>query len=105
SVHGSYGAGDVFQVRADVPSLPVSVVRWMGEEFAPDGRPAFEVNRLRVRQRAHPQVEVVTVGRFEVETLQLLVQRVLNTLGKPVEKIEVLREEKSAVVMEVVAHE
>ena len=102
---GHNGAADILQVRPDVPGLPVRVVSRVGEELIPDGRPAFEVNRIRVRKRPHPQVEVVAVGRPEVETLQLFVQGVINLLGEPVEEVEVLRQEEGAVVVDVIAHE
>ena len=65
SAHGQYRTAHVLEVGADVAGLPVGVVVRVIEELRPDRDAFFEMQRLRVSERSHPQEEVVTVGVVE----------------------------------------
>src|SRR5207237_7192743 len=94
-----------FEMWPNVSRLPKAVVSGMGQKLIPLRGAAFQKERIRIGQRPHAEEEVIAIGRFEVEVLQLLVQRIFGLLREPVKESEVLRQKKRAIVVDVITHE
>ena len=102
---GHHRATDILEMRPNVAGLPKRVVGRMRQKLSPLRHASFQQELIRVGQRPHAQEKIVAVRRLEVEGLGVFMQRVFGPLREVMEEPEVLRQEKRAVVIEVVPHE
>src|SRR6185503_16634834 len=101
SAHGHDGGLYALEMGPQVSRLPELVVRVVLHQLLPERDPALEEARLRVRERAELQVELVAIGRFEVERLGPLARGLLERLPKGREEAKRVWKVKRAVVVEV----